>query len=300
MRVTLAQLEAFYWTAKLGSATRAARHLHLAQPTMSLRLKDLALAAGGHPLLARTGGVTRLTAHGQALLPRAAAIMAELRGIGEPGAAEFTGPIRIGLAEGFAYTGLPALLTALLEDHPGLEPDWVVSTSVTLEASLLRDTLDVAVLLNPLGDERLKLVPLGAQPTCWVAPASWDLPPVVAPRDLWTRPVIANPAPSAMFRQVTAWFASAGLFPQRLSSCTSVAVIAELVAGGIGAGLLPRAMTPRAVSDGRVALLHTAPVVENGRLFIAQPSGLVSPKVAAVARTVARVLDATSYLEPAR
>lgn len=300
MRVTLAQLEAFYWTAKLGSATRAARHLNLAQPTLSLRLKGLVDATGGAPLLSRTSGATRLTAQGQALLLRAAAIMTELQGIGTPGTTEFTGPIRIGLAEGFAYTGLPTLLTALLEDHPGLEPDWVVSTSVTLEASLLHDTLDMAVLLNPLGDERLRLVPLGAQPTCWVAPARWTLPPVVAPRDLWTLPVIANPAPSAMFRQVTGWFASAGLFPQRLSSCTSVAVIAELVAGGIGAGLLPRAMTSRYVEDGCIALLQTDPEVENGRLFIARPNGLESPKVAAVARTIVRVLDAISYLAPTR
>jgi hypothetical protein len=84
MRVTLAQLEAFYWTAKPGSATRAARDLNLAQPTLSLRLKSLVDATGGGPLLSRTSGTSRLKAQGQALL-RAAGVMTELQGIDMPG-----------------------------------------------------------------------------------------------------------------------------------------------------------------------------------------------------------------------
>src|SRR6201988_1571430 len=53
MRLTLAQLETFFWTAQLGSAQRAAQHLNLAQPTVSLRLKELQEAMGAS-LLERT------------------------------------------------------------------------------------------------------------------------------------------------------------------------------------------------------------------------------------------------------
>ncbi|MGE0239701.1 MAG: LysR family transcriptional regulator, partial [Parvibaculaceae bacterium] len=41
MRLTISQLEALYWTAKLGSVQKAAEHLNLAQPTVSLRLRAL-------------------------------------------------------------------------------------------------------------------------------------------------------------------------------------------------------------------------------------------------------------------
>jgi DNA-binding transcriptional LysR family regulator len=297
MRLTLAQLEAFFWTVQLGSAHRAAQHLNLAQPTISLRLKDLG-AALGEEVLERTARGLRVTAGGRALLPRVAAIMAELRGIsGRDPTRQIAGRIRVGLAEGFAVTCLPPLLVGLLEDHPGLQPEWEVSTSTTLEAALLRDTLDVAVLLNPIGDERLRLLPLGAQPTSWVAPAAWGMAGPVGPKDTWSLPIISNPPPSAMHRQIMGWFATAGMEPARLSICTSVAVIAELVAGGIGMGLLPVQMAARYVTEGSMHLLPTVPAVENGRLFISFRTGVEDIKVIAVSRTIKRMLRTIAYLQ---
>jgi DNA-binding transcriptional LysR family regulator len=297
MRVTLAQLEAFFWTAQLGSAQRAAQHLNLAQPTLSLRLKDLR-GALDHDVLERTGRGLRLTAEGRALLPRVAAIMAELRGIGGADPMRtVAGPIRVGLAEGFAVSCLPPLLGGLLQDHPALQPEWVVSTSTTLEQALLRDTLDLAVLLNPVGDERLSLAPLGAQPTSWMVPAAWGMAGPITPRDLWSLPVISNPPPSAMHRQIMRWFGGSGLTPARLSICTSVAVIAELVAGGIGAGLLPVPMAARYVAEGTMQVLAAEPLVENGLLFTAYRTGVDDPKVLAVTRTIGRVMQMIDYVQ---
>lgn len=297
MRLTLAQLETFFWTAQLGSAQRAAQHLNLAQPTVSLRLKELQEAMGAS-LLERTSRGLSATAEGRALLPRVAAILAELQGIkGQDPARAVVGPIRVGLAEGFAVSCLPPLLAGLLEDYPALQPEWVVSTSTTLEAALLKDTLDIAVLLNPIGDERLSLRPLGLQPTTWVVPAFWDIKDMVEPKDLWPRPVISNPAPSAMHRQITGWFAAARLEPARMSICTSVAVIPELVAAGIGAGLLPVRMAESHVAAGKMRIVASAPAVENGRLFIGIRAGVEDPRTNAVARVIRRVLDGLDYLQ---
>ncbi|WP_377811458.1 substrate-binding domain-containing protein [Azospirillum sp. A29] len=207
------------------------------------------------------------------------------------------GRVRVGLAEGFAVTCLSPLLAGLREDHPALQPDWVVSTSTTLESALLRDALDVAVLLNPIGDEQLHLQPLGAQPTSWVVPKSWGQAGPLTPRDFWSQPVFSNPPPSAMHRQISGWFATAGLFPSRLSTCTSVAVIAELVAGGVGAGLLPIPMAQRFLALDQVELVASDPPVENGRLFICYRTGVNDPKVAAVARSIAQVMRRIDYVD---
>mgnify|MGYP002039025406 CR=1 FL=1 len=43
LRFTLRQLEAFYWTAKLGTAHAAADHLSLTQPAVSTRIRDCLL-----------------------------------------------------------------------------------------------------------------------------------------------------------------------------------------------------------------------------------------------------------------
>ncbi len=297
MRLTFAQLETFYWTAQLGSAQRAAQHLNMAQPTISLRLKELRDEIGAE-LFERTSKGLSITAEGRALLPRVSVIMGEL---GEIRARDplrsIVGPVRVGLAEGFAVNCLPPLLAGLRDDHPHLQPEWVVSTSTTLEAAILKDQLDIAVMLNPLGDEKLLLQPLGLQPTAWAVPASWQLEEPVSPRDLWLRPVISNPAPTAMYRQITSWFATAGLMPGQMSMCTSVAVIAELVVGGIGAGLLPVRMAERYVGEGTMRIVASDPPVENGRLYIGFRKGMEDAKAAAVGRTIVRVLDGLDYME---
>ncbi|MBB3454718.1 DNA-binding transcriptional LysR family regulator [Rhizobium sp. BK313] len=297
MRITLAQVEAFYWTVQLGSAQKAAHHLNLAQPSISLRLKDLGEALGVE-LLERSSRGLVMTAEGRMLLPRVKSIMAEIQSIQQRDSAlAVVGAIRVGLAEGFAVNCLAPLLAGLLEDHPSLEPEWVVATSTTLEASLLDDKIDVAVLLNPLGHEKLTLKPLGPQPTHWVAPASWEMGSAVEPKDLWDKPIISNPPPSAMYRQVTHWFALAGIQPQKISICTSVAVIPELVAAGLGAGILPTPMALRYVAEGTIQMLPSSPKIENGRLFLGSRAGVADQKIIAVERTTSRVLKKMRYLE---
>jgi len=41
MRITLRQIETFYWIAKLGSIHAAANHLNFSQPALSSRVKEL-------------------------------------------------------------------------------------------------------------------------------------------------------------------------------------------------------------------------------------------------------------------
>jgi DNA-binding transcriptional LysR family regulator len=40
MRISLQQIETFYWVARLGGFHAAARHQHLTQPTISARIQD--------------------------------------------------------------------------------------------------------------------------------------------------------------------------------------------------------------------------------------------------------------------
>jgi DNA-binding transcriptional LysR family regulator len=297
MRVTIPQLEAFYWTAQLGSAVRAAAHLHISQPTISLRLKELGEAVGT-PLLERTARGLRPTPEGRALLPRASTIIDTVTAmLGHGPTAEVAGLIRVGLADGFAVTCLPLLLRALEADFPALRPEWVVTSSYMLEAALLTTTLDMAVMLNPIGDEQLVMQPLGSQPTTWVIPASWDISGSLTPAVLGPRPVISNPPPSAMHRQIANWFATAGLTPERLSICTSVPLIGELVAGGIGAGLLPRRMAERYAIGGGVRIIEASPPLENGRLFIGRRVGIADARIDAVAGTLVRLLNSIGYLD---
>ncbi len=63
---TLRQLSVFEAVARLGSFTRAAEELHMAQPTVSVQIKKLSESVG-MPLFEQDGRRVRLTAAGIAL-----------------------------------------------------------------------------------------------------------------------------------------------------------------------------------------------------------------------------------------
>ena len=293
-RITLGQLEAFFWTARLGSVDRAARHLNLAQPTVSLRLRDLQ-AGLGERLLERAGRRLRLTNAGNLLLPRAEGILAEIENIQAAGEHEIAGRVRFGVAEGFAAVCVPPITAALRRELPKLRVDLVIATSAGLEQDLAGDRLDLAVLVDPLGHPGLRLVPLGLQETVWAAAPSWGLAQGARPRDLWQVPVLTNPPPSPMFRQVMAWFAAERLVPAKLSLCSSVTVIAELIAAGIGIGVMPAKMIAPYLAAGSIVALPASPPLAAGRVFVSHRSGVPTRAIEAAIRTIAQALQAAAY-----
>ena len=296
MRFTIAQLEAFFWTARLGSLSKAASHLHMAQPTISLRLRDLEKALDVI-LFKRNGRGLTLTVDGFALVPRAAALLEEAdRIMLQTDPAAVSGSIRVGFAEGFAMTCLPKLLETVRADYPLLKPEYVVSISYELERELNDHHLDLAVLVNPTGRHGMRLVPLGVQDTAWVAAVAWGLGPEVRPADLHQLPIVSNSPRSAMFRQIKDWFATAGLEPQRLDLCSSVAVISHLVLSGVALGVLPAKMMEADRLAGRVHVLRPVPEINHGRVYASYAEGGLTGPVSAMLKSIQKALDSMDYL----
>ena len=297
MRLTLAQLEAFLWAVELGSVQAAARQLHLAQPTVSLRLRDLENALGVE-VFERAGRGIRPTASGLSLLARAKTVLREIDRIREPPgpAAPITGAVRAGFAEGVAMVSLAPLVRALRQEHPQLRPEFTVATTAALEPELARHNLDLAVLVNPVGHTGVRLIPLGLQPTSFVAARSWGLSGKVRPADLRHIPIVSNPPPSAMFRQTQDWFATAGIEPARIDMCSSVTVSAHLIVSGVAVGVLPHKMVESQIADGSLAVLATDPPVGDGRVYIAYREGGESRAIDAIIHCLRGVLSSMDYL----
>lgn len=297
MRFTIAQLEAFFWTVRLGSLSKAASHLHMSQPTISLRLRDLEQALN-LKLFQRNGRGLAATPDGLALLPRAAALLEEADKIMLQTDPEVvTGSIRVGFAEGFAMTCLPTLLETVRADYPLLKAEYVVSISYELERELNDRHLDLAVLVNPIGRPGMRLVPLGVQDTAWVASTRWKLGPDVRPADLYRLPIVSNQPRSAMFRQIKDWFATAGLEPVRHDLCNSVAVIGHLVSSGVALGVLPVRMMEAEVRAGLVDVLRPTPELNHGRVYASYPEGGLTGPVSAMLKSIQKSLDAIDYLK---
>ncbi|HEX5934753.1 MAG TPA: LysR family transcriptional regulator [Pseudorhizobium sp.] len=295
-RITIAQLEAFFWTATLRSVDQAARRLNLSQPTISLRLKSLETELGSS-LFDRIGRGVRLSSHGLALLEDAREVLDGVEKItSQKNGKRVGGRIRVGFSEGFAIICLSPILARLHRLYPDLSPELMVSTTPFIEPDLHARELDLAFIVNPTEHEDFRLVPLGAQPTSWVASTRWDLPAVVTPRDLMIHPIISNPIGSINYRQVRGWFASAGLSPKRLDICNSVALLAHLVNTGVAIGVYPSKMAEREIEAGTVRLLKTIPPIPDTPVFAKFPSSAESANVRACINTVREVLAELNYL----
>src|SRR5580698_2625048 len=77
MRPPAHQLEYFVAVAEEGQFTRAAERLHVAQPSISAQIRRLEKTLGA-PLFHRGPGPVTLTDAGQALLPLARRVLADL------------------------------------------------------------------------------------------------------------------------------------------------------------------------------------------------------------------------------
>jgi DNA-binding transcriptional LysR family regulator len=296
VKLTLSQLEAFYWVSQLGSVHLAARQLNLAQPTISLRIRDLE-AALGQELFERTGRGIRPSESGQKLLVHASRVLDDVAQIRhQAGTSEVSGILRVGVAEGFAVVCLAPLLNLLQREYPALRLELVIATSSSLEKDLLAHRLDLAVLVNPIGAAGLHLQPLGTQATVWAASPSWKIGPKIRPSDVRHLPIVTNPPPSAMYRQINDWFATSGMGPARLDICTSVVLVAHLVASGVAIGLLPLKMIEAEVAAGRIDVLASNPPVDDGRVYAAYWDGGLSPAVGAVLQSLKAVLSRINYL----
>lgn len=296
-RLSLGQLEAFVWTAKLGTVELAARHLHLSQPSVSLRLRELQLSLGVC-LLQRAGRGLQLTADGRMLLERAQAVLNEVANLRGTEEREIAGTLRFGLAEGFAAVCLPPLMAALRRSLPGLRVDLTIATSAGLESDLGEDLLDLAVLVDPIGRPNLRLLPLGLQETAWAAAPAWNLPAEATPEDLWQVPVLTTPPPSPMFRQILTWFAGKRLQPAKLDVCSSVTVIAQLIAAGIGISIMPVRVIAPFMNAGTVVAIRTVPPVEPGRVFVSYRAGIARGAIEATIRVLDQTLQSIGYFAP--
>ena len=268
MHPSLGQLEAFYWVVRLGSIKKAAQHLNLAQPTVSLRISDLE-GQLGHSVFERAHRKLTLTRRGEALVPHVTALINELSALRQiaSNVADVVGVARIGLSETVAQVCLPACVKRLTRDFPSIQLDITIGTSGELEQDVLDRKLDLAFVINPRGDPGLSINQLGIQGAIWAAAPSLGLSETVTPADLAGVTIIINPYPSHMYRQIIDWFRDSGLEPSNICRCTSVTVAVELVRDGLGVSLLPSMLVQQALQSGALMELKSERRPAPSRLY---------------------------------
>jgi DNA-binding transcriptional LysR family regulator len=288
----LTLLRAFVTVARTGNLTRAAEQLHLTQPAVSLRLKQLQ-AQLDLALFARHAHGLSLTRDGQALLPLAERALASAADIERAASAmrdTVHGQLRIGTILDPEFLRLGGFLKRLVEHYPQIEPVLRHGISGSVLEQVGAGTLDVAYFIGTppagaLGDAilHLALTPFEYRV---LAPAGWKeqlagrgWPALAALPWIWTPPA------SAHNRLLGAIFARLGVAPLKVAEVDQETSMLDLVKSGIGLSLARDALALREAQAHGLAIAD-AVAVPTVLTFVCRADRRDEPAIAAALKLI--------------
>ncbi|MBD3641255.1 MAG: LysR family transcriptional regulator [Marinobacter sp.] len=242
----LQSLRAFVTVAREGSVSRAAERLHLTQPAVSLKLKQLQDELDLKLFLRKPQGLV-LTPDGQALLPSAEKALAAMAAFEQNARAlhsTLRGRLKIGTIVDPEFIRLGAFLHRLVERAPQLETELRQGMSGSVLDQVRDGRLDVGFFLAPPGVGPGASVPevahreLAQFQYYVVAPAGWGNR-VATPEweALAEMPWIVTPEDSVHHRLLRSTLDPLGLTPHGVAQVDQEACMLDLVRAGVGLSL---------------------------------------------------------------
>lgn len=169
MRITLMQIEAFYWTARLGGVHAASRHLHLTQPAISSRIREMESLLDVK-LFDRSKQRMTLTADGHIALRHAELVLNNSAKLEQFAAKQKQGRrLRLGADECSAMVGLTAVIADIKANFPEVTLEITIDVGAELNRKMNDRELDLALLTNPATNENITDLFVGWMTFHWVA-----------------------------------------------------------------------------------------------------------------------------------
>ncbi|HUA46218.1 MAG TPA: LysR substrate-binding domain-containing protein [Solirubrobacteraceae bacterium] len=238
-----------------GGVTRAARRLHVAQPSLSQAIRTLESELGTE-LFHRVGRGLQLSAAGEALIGPARQV---LRAMDEArdaitGIVELkTGTLEIAALPTLAVDPIATLIGRFREQYPGVqvrvhEPE----TADGVLALIRGGACEVGAAHLPLHGEKITVHPLGEQELLFVLPPG-SVPrnerPVGA-RELAMTPLVVSPPGTSTRILLEQALTAVGVTPNIAVQTAAREAIVPLVLAGAGAALLPAPLAHEAARRG--------------------------------------------------
>ena len=241
----LRHLRYFVKVAELGSFTKAAQALFIAQPPLSSQVRDLETEIGAPLLVRHVRGVT-LTPAGEEVLREARQILAhaarlKVKAPRQAGGAKRT--LSIGFIASASHFLLPRVLPALRDRHPGLVYDVREMLSTEQLAALQLGTIDAALCRPPVRAKALEISAEFSDPFVLAIPKDHPLArkgdiglEAAAGADFVT---FKRDEARAFFDQTLNFCTEAGFSPTIRCEAGTVFGVLNLVAAGVGVAIVP-------------------------------------------------------------
>jgi len=289
----LRHLDTLVAIAEEGTFTGAADALRTVQSNVSEHVRQLEAELGVALLVRGRGGATP-TESGLAVLERARRVRRELDLLREDVAA--LQGLEVGNAS-FGIVGtasrwlVPELVAALRRSAPGVHLRVTEGASERLRSEVLSGELALAVVTEPMLDDRLLVHHLTEEAMLGLAPADVPLPPEPVPLSaLAGMPMVLPPAENPLRIEVEEAAHEQAVHLDVRVEVEGIRLIADLVASGVGIAVLPQTAMPPELRDLRTFRIAGMPPRRLG--LVAHKQVPLSLADRAVRQTVLRIVDA--------
>jgi DNA-binding transcriptional LysR family regulator len=285
------QVRAFLHASRGGGNTNAANALHLTQPAITARIKNLELLLGTE-LFDRDDGARRLSKRGELMLEYADQLEHLVnqieRNVADPAGIE--GYLRIGVSETIAQYWMSTLIKELHATFPKIQIELQVDISPRLHDALCGREIDLIIALGTSPDQQVKLLPLPPVTLNWYTSSKDPVQDASAARALFNKPVITYPRKTRPYQEMRdAVWQKLGRDVSLLPS-SSLPSSMRLVAAGVGVAAFPAFLTTEEERNGTICRFDPqwCPHPLNfGVHYINDPSDPMVERVAKIASRIA-------------
>lgn len=162
MNYTIQQLNYLVALDRYRNFSKAAEHVFVSQPTLSMQIKKLEHDLG-ITIIDRTKQPLKFTAIGERILEQAKAALSELKLIDDviaEGKGEVSGELSVGIIPTLAPYLVPLFLGGFLRNYPKVSLKITENQTHEIIDKLERDDLDVGILSTPLNHKSIVETPL--------------------------------------------------------------------------------------------------------------------------------------------
>jgi DNA-binding transcriptional LysR family regulator len=291
LRITLRQIEAFYWAARLGSVHAAADHLNFSQPAVSARIKELEGALNVE-LFTRRSQRVQLTPEGRNAVTHAERLLGaahDFERLGQDGP-PLEGVLRLGSDESTAMVALSEILSQLKRRHPKLIVELTIDVGAVLKEKLRKREIDIALHTNAGAASHVVDELLGWVDFQWVAARELGIPAGdFTPQRATALPIVTNQPPSTLNALVQKWLQSGGCEFDGMNFSNSLQLMLRLVRAGHAISVLPMPVLREPLAAGELRLLPARPVIPQVPYYasyVQDDGGHGTPAVVEIARSV--------------
>jgi LysR family hydrogen peroxide-inducible transcriptional activator len=270
------QLVYFVAVAETGGFSRAAERCNVAQPSLSQQIMKLEHELG-QQLFDRLGRTVTLTQAGQALLPRARSILAELQEIKRGLSQEINegyGHLAVGFIPTVAPFVLPGVVKLFTNKFPHAELSVYEDLTEALLRNLLGGKLDIAIMSLPLNNKLIITHELCTEPLLVASARHHELisKASIRVKELEGFPFIALNEVHCLGEQVQSFCYQQNLNLQIVCHTSQLSTVQSCIALGLGVSLVPQ-MLAASDTSGQIVYRPVSDAMPRRKIAAASHAG---------------------------